>query len=70
MYTEIYTCRTTFPRPTSGTATTGRRCVAPPFLSIYIWLYLDAEVLVLPPPVLSSGLYFCWLPIFVVTVCG
>jgi len=36
-------------------------------LSIYlsIWLYLDAEVLVLPPPVLSSGLCFCWLPNFV-----
>jgi len=32
----------------------------------YIWLYLDAEVLVLPPPVLSLGLCFCWLPNFVV----
>ena len=31
-----------------------------------IWCYLDAEVLVLPPPVLSSGLCFCWLPLFVV----
>ena len=30
-----------------------------------IWLYLDAEVLVLPPPVLSLGLCFCRLPNFV-----
>jgi len=29
------------------------------------WLYLDAEVLVLPPPILSSELCSCWLPIFV-----
>jgi len=29
-----------------------------------ICLYLDSEVLVLPP-VMSSGLCFCWLPIFV-----
>jgi len=28
------------------------------------WLYLDVEVLVLPP-VLSSELCLCWLPIFV-----
>jgi len=50
----------------------------PPFLSCFkpavalitpiiahFWLYLDAEVLVLPPPVLSSGLCFCWLSNFV-----
>jgi len=30
----------------------------------YMWLYLDAEVLILPP-ILFSGLCFCWLPIFV-----
>jgi len=32
------------------------------------WLYIDAEVmvLVLPSPVLSSGLCFSWLPIYVV----
>jgi len=29
-----------------------------------ILVYLDAELLGLPPPVLSSGLCFCWLPIF------
>jgi len=34
-------------------------------VSKQVWLHLDAEVLVLPPPVLSSGLSFCWLPIFV-----
>jgi len=32
--------------------------------SIVFWLYLDAEVLI-PPPVFSSGLFFCYLPIFV-----
>ena len=30
-----------------------------------LWLYLDAEVWVLPPLVLSSGLCVWWLPIFV-----
>jgi len=30
------------------------------------WLYLDAEVLVLSSGIPSSGLCFCWLPIFVV----
>jgi len=35
---------------------------------VLLW-YLDAEVLVLPPPVLSSGLCFCWLPNFVHCFC-
>ena len=34
-------------------------------IELLFWLYLDAEVLILSPPVLSSGPYFCWLPIFV-----
>ena len=32
---------------------------------MYIWLYLDAEVLVLPPVFLPQDC-FCWLPILVV----
>jgi len=34
------------------------------YIYIYTWLHLDAEVLVLPP-VLTTGLCFCWLLIIV-----
>ena len=30
-------------------------------LNVPFWLYLDAEVLILPLPVSSSGLCCCWL---------